>query len=80
MRSEYIGRWRGANKDHLILNLSGENGDVDIFGTESEKVFKDFSFFSNTQFALGRRISVAVHYIKLTLFLMGLVYYLYFIL
>lgn len=62
------------------MNLSGENGDKDVFDTEREKVVEDFSFFSNIQFALERKISVVVLYIKLTLFLMCLVYYLYFLL
>lgn len=39
-----------------------------------EKVMKDFSFFffSNTQFALERKISLAVHYFKLALLLVCL--------
>lgn len=39
---------------------------------------KDFSFVSNIKFTLEKNISVAVHYIKLTLFLMCSVYHLQF--
>lgn len=81
MRYKYIGRWGGVEEDHLlILNLSGENGDKDVYDTEREKVIKDFSLFSNIQFALERKISVVVHYVKLMLFLMCFVYYVHFFL
>lgn len=52
MRCEYIWRWRGVEEDHLlILNLCDENGAKVYVILREEIAVKNFSFFSNVQFA-----------------------------
>lgn len=71
MRCEYIWRWRGVEEDHLlILNLCDENGAKVYVILREEIAVKNFSFFSNVQFAQERKISSVVHNLNLTLVLM----------